>query len=116
MREILFRAKCGNVFKEGRYFRMKDDDGTIHHMIEMDFTHYFITDPETIGQYTGIEDKKGNKIFEGDELLDNVGNKSVVIWRYSSWGLDFGTHQLNFPNKYTVTIIGNIHQNKDLLK
>ncbi|EAE9158997.1 hypothetical protein CW890_02590 [Listeria monocytogenes] len=81
-------------------------------------------DPETVGQYTGLKDKNGNKIFEGDivncKFFDRmVGDIAGVInfidcvWAVS----DFKNKRLyQLIDVDNIEIIGNIHENPDLLE
>ena len=77
--------------------------------------------PETVGQYIGITDKNGTKIFEGD-LMNGVCGKSffeAAEVRWKSFFLEFfaGDNPLFEDNQEsTYEVIGNIHDNHELLK
>lgn len=85
--------------------------------------------PETVGQYTGLTDKNGKRIFEGDivkidgkyiRYIEYSGEcSSFVKFRYidrltSEFSGYLGKGYDNY--KQTIEIIGNIHDNPELLK
>ena len=136
MREILFRGKrCDNgEWVQGFYVR------AAHHWhkhgIHKDWIicgasanggwfalhNKYAVKAETVGQYTGLTDKNGKKIFEGDivqgkdrlekhlEVFGYIDHKngSFVITG------DFMTHYRWLD--YEVEVIGNIHDNHELLE
>ena len=71
-------------------------------------------DPSTIGQYTGLEDKNGKRIFEGDILSFRAGMTHVVRFEDGAFILEDSAIPIPFAIK--SEIIGNVHDNPELLK
>ncbi len=124
MREILFRGKNSNGEWE---YGVPVFSGLNNELAFMKQMHSYDhqVDPETIGQYTGLTDKNGKKIFEGDIVVTNIkGNNTVckVAWadnvaQFQLWQTNTIPHTstvLNLGN-YDCEIIGNIYDNPELL-
>lgn len=133
MREILFRGKRKNgQWEYGNYCIAEkiDKSGVEYFIIDIDAEgsqHYVI--PETVGQYTGLSDKNGKKIFEGDivkhynhcrikEYNEDIGR----VFYYAETCRFLRTSKL-FPNDCPemcsgneYEVIGNIHDNPELLE
>ena len=146
MREILFRGKCRETKRwyYGQYIKLhkttycfeeyKDND--IDQIVFEEMTDWNLPNrhlrvdviPETIGQFTGLIDKNGKKIFEGDIVQGTITSQwsksvircEVVYIRDCFISLEIDkmgrqwTHKLLFAKD--IQVIGNIYDNQELLK
>ena len=125
MHEILFRGK-----------RMDNGEWVKGFYVCIPDTHYIMTgkfdsltngiinseaykvDPSTVGQFTGLEDKLGTKIFEGD-VIDDLGVEYIVVFdsdyaqfrgKFDGWNAEI-SHIAS-----RCEVIGNIYDNPELLE
>lgn len=123
MREILFRGKCDNEeWLEGIAFPYDRDKVTMFSQHPIDGSLFGIeVIPETVGQYTGLTDKNGKKIFEGDIVRIyypfDAPDDCVVYWLNESakWNLP-GCDGYFCTASKNCEIIGNIYDNPELLE
>ena len=71
-------------------------------------------DPSTVGQYIGMEDKNGNRIFDVDILSLRAGRPHVVRFKDGSFILEDSAIPISFAIKFEI--IGNIYDNPELIK
>ena len=129
MRTIKFRGRCA---KDSRYAGEwvyggllqceKSKDVLIVYPITDTCSCTYHVDPATVGQFTDLFDKNGNEIYEGDILLYN-GNRRIVEWKYGTFGLSIHENGFPFQAFYELpvpivdsTVIGNIHDNPEMLE
>lgn len=130
MREILFRGKSieDNKWVYGDLIREKKSFGKICTRIYRTTNNgweLIDVDSKTVGQYTGLNDKNGTKIFEGDilEFIDNDNEVSYYEVIYSEtdcrWIIRQNRKEIDnldyFVKKY-MTVVGNIYDNPKLLE
>lgn len=147
MREIEFRGRRldDNTWEYGHLSITKQ--GTV--IVNTDgcgLIYQILVDPATVGQYTGLHDKNGKKIYEGDVLVwrreDIVlrgtpyqdkayryGDKLIVRWLKSGFTLTVTSNTHHEPNivgnvnnydfwnnQRFFEVIGNVHDNPSLLE
>lgn len=120
MRDILFRGKRVDNGRwihgdyVGGYFICDDLEDT-------EYVGFVEINPETVGQYTGLTDKNGKKIFEGDILqFEAYGHLYTGFVEYGNaeFGVDCKTASPFLSTavvRHDAVVIGNIHDNPELL-
>lgn len=123
MREILFRGKRKDtgawVFGDLVHSQYKIGDTCVGQYGNTVGIHQ--VNPETVGQFTGLTDKNGTKIFEGD--VCKVGNLIYkVVFEYSAWWFKILSNKVYCCPAFNshcgdlCEVIGNIHDNPELLE
>ncbi|WP_312145665.1 YopX family protein [Lysinibacillus capsici] len=117
-REIKFRGWHKGLNKWVYGFLTRNKNGVYY--IENADSVYGIAEEKSVGQYTGLKDKHGTEIFDGDILAIN-NTRYVVGYREYSGGW-----QLEIKNEYCaemvqgncelLEVIGNIYEHKHLLE
>ena len=124
MREILFKGKrldneqwvYGDLenckIRQKTFIHTYTDDGKYHCQ--------FAVDPETVGQYTGLTDKNGNKVFEGDIIRSygslgdaiihtiNWNEKEAYFEIYNEYGSPCGRISQPWIEDFGKEVVGNI--------
>lgn len=130
-REILFRGKIIELCKyQGQWlegFFGSDNGKTFITIQNENGLNGYFCDSKTVGQYTGLKDKNGTRIFEGD-IIDvaynpNYGGVAKERIGVRKVGFADGCYMYEdnegyflFTESDEVTVIGNIHDNPELLK
>lgn len=119
MREIKFRAWFGK-FKEMYTVKMIDLQKEIAYFDKYNYRSFY--DIELM-QYTGLYDKKGKEIYEGDIVKLRANHGIGVVKYYDEWGAfvieyikprPLAVLGMNYY-KEDIEVLGNIYENPELL-
>lgn len=124
MRNVLFRIKDFDEWYYGcPMSEIKNGTVAFAGKSAKDGSSYYnlLAEAKTLGEYTGLTDRTGNKIFEGDIVTSRMSSsKYQVVWEEcqfkikDKWG-NIYTPKQEFLTHIEVEIIGNIHDNPELL-
>lgn len=129
MREILFRGKdidtkewCYGGYVRKFLFKNTKNEKIRHYIFDGENPGAIIThevNPETVGQYTGLNNYGENKVFEGDIVQDKGDNDiiGIVLWNEENaeFAIDCEGDYIDMEYITDFDVIGNITDNPEIV-
>jgi uncharacterized phage protein (TIGR01671 family) len=141
-REILFRAKAINRNPNREYRTNYKNGDWVYGLVSKAYHDYYSNfhiemtnedgvsgidvDYNTLGQYTGLTDKNGTKIFENDILQVNYHDDEIgrvcIYYKFAMYLCDIIYGDVDFDTlgmlnaNYQLEVIGNVYDNPELIE
>ena len=125
VREIGFRGKSENKWIYSKGYKQSKETIALFN----DDWEWRAIEPSTLGQYTGLKDKNGTKIYEGDVLIGDIPELvsshnliGIVEYEESAFIVKFPNRKswqiqkVGFCSFINYRVIGNIYDNPELIK
>ena len=129
MREHLYRGKAKNgKWVIGNLVIGVPQKGSLsgrdYFIFPLEEQATYIVDPQTVGEYTDFKDQKGVQIFTADIVRDKNGKLFIIEWNHRRGGYvakyvnlnDFEAFEEAFVFYHELEVVGNIHDNPELLE
>lgn len=120
MREIKFRGQRldNGEWEFGDLSQWTEEDGRHRTFISFEGLEPIEVHPESVGQYTGLKDKKEDEIYEWDIVSNNWGGIGVIVLCNGCWSIKWDEEEFDFlfaELEDHIEVIGNVIDNKELL-
>lgn len=121
MRTIKFRGKRtaqGNNWIYGYYAAEKFHNQEIHHAIfDIERKEWREVYENTVGQFSGLFDRNGKEVYEGDIIADATNTVYVCAFEHGCFDFrDKDGRGIANPIACVSSVVGNIHDNPDMME